>query len=339
MMPGYNGDTLGYLGVVMEYKGGSKEEVHKAVYKTLQEEAPEKKFIALTTQNDYLKKCHSDIDFFHDKLSFYRVKPLYTISIYLLHSLGVKVTHAMIFISVLSFWGILVLSFFWLKEYLPENHAGIVMVGLSFFYPIIVLGRMFTPDALSNFLILMCFYFFIKKIESKWWYLFLGLAVLTRIDNLVTVTLLLFFFIFQKYFSKKFILQKKQLIYSISLLVIGAAVVATLTYLVGNSFDWLWKFTHTFSLQNYLNSWKTVPDDIIRYSSFPLITLFLILTFPLIVKQDKILILLIFGIIFCRLILFPSFQERFFVAFEIIIFILIAKSIFQNQYFSSTKLK
>lgn len=326
-VPGFNGDTIFYMGVVTEYEESSSEKIHQVVYSTLKEEASEYKYENLVGSNDYLKNCFSDADFFFDQLSFYRVKPLYTFLIYALHKVGFKMTHAMIFLSIASFWGIVFFTFYWLKTFFEINYSAITGLLFSIFYPLVMLARLFSPDALSNLLILISFYFFINHQKKYRWILFCLLAVLIRVDNIIV---LLMMFIFSSIDKKTFFSINKKLIGNLGLAaVVSFLIVALLTFFVGNNFDWLMKFSHMFSVNDYISYLKGVPDGIIRRSSFPLILIMVAFCFPIIKKESWVILTLISCIIFLRLILFPSFQERFFIAFEIIILIIIAQSLQQ----------
>jgi hypothetical protein len=122
----------------------------------------------------------------------YAIRPAYLWLIALGSEAGLSIQNAINLISAASFWGIGVLLFVWTGHALPSAL-------LIAYAPILVLGRLGTPDALSAFLVLL-------GLWAVWKGHVFGLAPLllsvwVRTDNVLLVLIVLIWLVYERRLS------------------------------------------------------------------------------------------------------------------------------------------
>ncbi|MEM6964367.1 MAG: hypothetical protein AAF573_06350 [Bacteroidota bacterium] len=336
--PLYDFDMVCYMGVMLELDGKNAEELHREVYSELKSElSPDTYETLLDGGRALRRKCYESSDFFFHHLSFYRVKPLYNYIGYWIHKkCNLSLISSLFCISVISYIGIGILFYHWIRASFSRISGIVVVMLVMGLAPIADLLRDFTPDALSNFLILLAvyFYFINRKLDMS---IFLMLATLARIDNFVLMVLigvvLLFFDKFHALFinynrgeTGKISNSRVDKLYGVILIVIGLSLFLAIPHWVGNDTNWVGKFSHTFSVSQYISE-VVFSMNAFRYSHFQLILVFGIILSPLrkyLVEQEIKILLIILLAIGVRLILFPSFQDRFFISYELLLIIVLS---------------
>lgn len=312
--PIYNWDMIAYMGVVEEYSVHDIQKVHDNVYKTVQAEIPTTVFAGLTDHEEDRYECLTDANVFHDELSFFRAKPLYTFLVYLFHKAGVPFVMSTLIPSIIAGIIMLLLVYTWLCVYLKRPLALIATVLLALMPPFAELVRFSTPDALSNLILLWSAYLIATNKINRWLVLSLCLSLVARVDNFVFVMVAIFFV----YMNGRVKLDVRML----SIVGVGLLGVIGIPMLFGDAFTWFTKFAFLFSISDYAHHWKMVLYEI-RTSQYILMVLFSIFLLYNGDKQTVRVVKIIVVTFIVRLFLFPSIQERFFVGFEFIIAILL----------------
>ena len=351
--PLYDFDMVAYMGVVLEFENDDFTVVHHQVYQELNEQMTEPIYTYLISDNIELRKnCIDDPQYFKQHLSFYRVKPLYTKAGYLIYKIfNFTLIESLLWVSILSFIGIGLLFYFWIGKFLSPFFTLAIAILTMMLSPVADLARDLTPDALSTLFVLTTMYAYCYWYRG-WMVLFLVLAILARVDNVVLAGVLGFVLIFEKKifsifsFSKTqnsgiISFDKRELGWGIASIIIGLVLFLILPSLVGNNDEWLGKFSHTFSIKQYISE-LIFSINSFRYSHFQILIIIGIILLPLFKLLDffemKIL-LIIFLVMGGRLVLFPSFQDRFFIAYELMVFLVLTRLMWrvksEKTYFKS----
>ncbi|HTN47015.1 MAG TPA: hypothetical protein VL098_11760 [Flavipsychrobacter sp.] len=310
--PQYNWDMIAYMGVVQEYEGVGLRKAHDSVYNMIKRDLPKDAYNVLTAKVEDQYECLIDAKAYENELSFFRTKPLYTFTVYCLHKLGVNLVTATYIPSFFSCFVLILLIFHWLNQVTKPVVAFIIAVLLMLLPKFAELCRLSSPDAISNMLILLSIYLIHSKSKRIWIYIALAFSVLARIDNFIFVIVILGF----QFFNQK---NTKMLL----LVTAGVSLLALLLIpmLLGDSYNWFMKFAFLFSVDDYLRHWKFVLFDF-RYPSYMFIAIIavLLLAFGNSTSKELTRMMLITFVIRC--ILFPSLQERFFIAYEFAVVVL-----------------
>ena len=333
--PKQNWDMLAYMAIALEYDGLEPVEVHRETYQMAEQEIDSGQYKLLVSKDvsEYRQECFLDYTAFNHELDFYRVKPLYAGLVFVAYKLGMPLSMATFLPSVIAFFALGLLFFYSFRKELDQAWLHVLAaVFVLLFFPLADLARYSTPDALSN---LLLFLMFLVYFYRKGWFIILAigaLAVLARIDNLIPVLLLLLFYF---YFLKNddFKLPHRKKIGLIVLWMLGGVAVAValfgaISFVSGNSLEWVKLFNHTKSLSNYVEHIKAIPSDM-KISGFLIILFISLFLFYFLDNRAKQIALVIYLSIFLRLILFPSFQERFFVAFELVLVLFSIAGVYQ----------
>lgn len=312
--PIYNWDMIAYMGVVEEYSVHDIEKVHNNVYHTLQTEVPADVYAGLTDHEDDRYECLTDANVFHDELSFFRAKPLYTILVFLFYKAGLPFVISTMVPSMIAGFAILLIAYSWLCSYFKKHLAFLATILLSLLPAFAELVRLSTPDALSNMLLLFATYLIATDKSKRWLVFVLGLSLLARVDNFIFIIA----FVFYVFMNGKFKVDYRMM----GIAVIAILGVLGIPMLFGDSFNWFTKFAFLFSWSEYLHHWKVVVFDF-RTSQYLLLLLLSIFLYRSGDKKTMLIIKIIAVTFATRLLLFPSIQERFFVSFEFTIAILL----------------
>ena len=322
----HNWDMIAYLGVVEEYRGQDDTQVHSSVFTSLEESLSDWDYRRLTHGN-YRAKVTADPAYFAEQLGFYRVKPLYTRTIQLFQDMGIDKVRAAHLPSILSFWIIGVLLFFWFRNEVGTFLAAILSGLLMLYEPMLNLAKFATPDALSTLgLLALCFACYYDK-KAAWIYCLAVLSVLARIDNIIPVGLLLML-----YHSNFSFTDKKELLTKANiLLVIGViGLFISISLLAGNKLSWFAEFTQLKSLKTYGTSWINAFHGFTQNSAIPVVIIAWIIGYRFLETRWRYLLWVAAGAILVRLLLYPSFQIRFFVWFELLVVLAISTGLLQK---------
>jgi len=312
--PTYNWDMIAYMGVAVEYSEHDIQKVHDSVYHTLRYELPHKIYNGLTSNMDDRHECLTNAKVFGQELSFFRTKPLYTLLVFLLHRMGVQLVTATLLPSIIACFGMIILGYFWLCVYLKRPFAFVAAIVLAVLPVFAELDRFSTPDAISNFFVLLSMYLIATKKKRVWIVTSLALATLSRVDNFV-LAIVVAYFVYMK--------DKKNIVLKLALtgLIAGVCIIG-IPMLLGDSADWFTHFAFLFSVKDYIRHWR----DVIYILRTDLLYLTLMaMTAFLLWKADsdvKRILSIVIATVVIRLFLFPSLQERFFAAYEFVVVIM-----------------
>ncbi len=310
----FNWDIAAYMGVVLGYNGIPVAEAHQQAYSIIQHQFPPDAASALLHESAYREHCFADASFYAQQLSFYRVKPLFTGSAYLLYKCGLPLWTALRIPAAIGFAGLATVLLLWLNRMLKPGFSHLVAVLLLSGYAT-QLARLVTPDALSAFLVLLLFYLLMVMPQRKilaWSVLFL--LALCRIDNLV-LSLPLAYFQFTA--SGKQVSPKHLKEFALVSAVILLAATA-LPLFFGNRLSWFFEYSFTQSGMEYV---KQLGRSVRQFSGtlFPILLPFVLVTLPIRNAMWARFLLMIAFAVIIRWLLFPAFQERFFVGYEMVI--------------------
>jgi len=229
------------------YDGATPEKIHEEVYAAAKENVPAPLYDRLTDQsNKYRGAAANNTMAFYNQLPFYVVKPLYTGLAYLLYKCGISLTMSTIWPSVFSYFFAGLLLFYWIQKYWPPAFAFLAAMLVMLSAPLLGICKLSTPDAMSGLILFAAIFFLIERQSLLWGTIFLLLAILTRLDNVIPATFLLI--------ATKFSQSTHQLFPNKKLLLLVGLVLLTgfCVSLASRSFGWNIFYYPTFMKQ--LNS-------------------------------------------------------------------------------------
>jgi hypothetical protein len=190
--PDYNWDLLAYSAAAISLERNNATEVHDIAYREARAHIPAFHYRQLTdTASVYRRRMAADPAFFNEQMPFYVIKPLYVAMVYSAYKSGLSLPAATFFPSVLAFFGIGLLLFFWLRRHLHIVLCTLLSILLVLATPLMYAASMATPDCLSAFFLLCAFYCIIERRRLVLAYLFLALAIFTRLDNVIVAFVIL----------------------------------------------------------------------------------------------------------------------------------------------------
>lgn len=201
--PGYNWDMLPYMALIKKMDGVKNfDQIHSTVYNTVQKNLPKKKYEDLVDPaQPYRVKMQKDAAAFESQLPFFDIKPIYLLIAFIFYKLGVSLSYATVLPSVVSFFFINVVSFFWCRKFnLPTNISVLILILICIVsFPLAIRSN---PDTLACLFLLISSYFFLETDNLLYSILFLLLSVLTRPENIIFSFLLLSIVIIGKWNKK-----------------------------------------------------------------------------------------------------------------------------------------
>lgn len=338
--PAYNWDMLAYMALTAHIDHANFEEVHTMVYDAASLYADSDSYrLLVLPSNAQRHQMHTDYRVFEQAMPFYIVKPLYIGCSYLLYKLGFNLVTAVLLPSVLAFLGIGLLLFHWLSKYAGGSKAIVLAFLFMCTPPFISSAKLATPDCLSALLLLCSIYVLLQR--GKHWtaFVFFALSVTARMDNIIAAAMLLMVPVI----AKKLKLQ----VYILMLLML-AAIYLAVSYLAsryGWGLSYVGDFTgrwyhsraeYTGSLKGYIVLLKSA---ILTGLQFSYVMIFFLLAFigfavskvaNVMKNTDHIYTIAAILIIIVRLLLFPSVEDRFNLAYYLIIYILFIKQLSDN---------
>jgi hypothetical protein len=177
--------------------GASQEQAHQIAYKEAKRTIPAATYRSFTDTNGvFSKRMASSPEAFHGIMPFYIIKPLYVGMTYILHKAGCSLMRAVFLPSAFCYFLIGLLVFFWLGKHVSTLFAAIISALLQISGPLLEAASYAAADCLSALLLLFAFYFLLEKKSMIGVYIFLVLAVLARLDNIIIAFMLLAFGLF-----------------------------------------------------------------------------------------------------------------------------------------------
>jgi hypothetical protein len=339
----YNWDMIPYMAVILSYENSDINSVHDSVYNTIKEQAPANDHKLLVDGGIEMRK-HSaqNATYFKEQLPFYTVKPLYTKFAYWLYKAGVPLTKAPLLPSVISYFFIGVLIFFWLKKYLHQFLLFPVCLLIMLCRPMLATASVSTSDCLSALILLFAFYFLIEKKIFAGVCIFLILSIFARLDNIIPAL----FIILLLTTTNKW----KERISFKTFLFLAIIMWGSYFFISHNVQEYGWSIFYypsfishlnpaydshlPFSLSNYFS---VAHSQIMSGLTFSDLILFLLLGLILFIDQDftksktpsfdQLLFIVIVLTIFARFILQPVIADRLYIAYYIGIVVLLIKKI------------
>ena len=254
-------------------------------------------------------------------LDYYRIKPLYISIIRILHSFGFSYSLSTRIPSLISFFFIGSLVFYWAIKILGPQQAFFLSCALLLINPVIILGRLSSPDPLSNLFIFYALYrmYFGKK------YFFTVLVLIgslfIRLDNFIAVCMLLAVMLFWPDKKKRIPLWP-----GLGFVFLAVLIPVAINFLMESEFWWIKKFT-------YLQSFSAYGYQVLIYlnsmgwSFFPFLILFSLVAYFIrgnrFTERAVFMLTSIAGIIFLRLLFFPSLEDRFMTPFYLTSFLIL----------------
>jgi len=275
---------------------------------------------------------------FYQQLPTYRIKQLYVGLIYVLHKCGMSYVKASVMISVVSVVLIFLFLSFWLAKCVPGLLWGFLSVFLATASSLTAVARLSTPDALSSLLIVIALFLLIEKQSTVGAYFILLLSVLARPDNLILAIVLIIYINFagppEYGVSRKFVT---------SLILVALSIYWSVAILSGY-YGWWTVFSHSFlgvlkapkeftpafSFPRYV---AVLYAGLTRISFFNIgaafVGVFFVLTFGSSTFRFKggsiathVAIAMAIALV-ARLILYPLWEDRYFVAYYVMSVILL----------------
>jgi hypothetical protein len=184
--PAYNWDILPYMGVILSYENIDVKTIHDSVYNIAKKQIPSAFYNRMIdSSNKYRYHLAQSTEAFNLQLPLYVVKPLYTGLGYLFYKAGASLLIATILPSVLSYFLIGLLLFYWLQKYWPVIFAFAGSLFIMFSSPLLSGANLSSPDMLSALLLFAAIYAIIERRSLAWTFFFLILSVFTRLDNII----------------------------------------------------------------------------------------------------------------------------------------------------------
>jgi hypothetical protein len=343
--PSYNWDMLPYTVMVLKMDHYTTESAHGQAYRLAEQNlSPDRYGLVVDSANAYRSTMAKDSRVFESQLPFYAVKPLYIALCYLSYKAGVDLPHATAAPSVISYILIGLLLFHWLTKYLRLPIALISSVLLMMSPPLIESARLSTPDGLSAFLLLSFFYFILEKPSLVLASIAMMLSVLARLDNL----LICFLVLFAIHFSKKWYRPVGfwRFVFMCFLLVIVYFGIGLLASKYGWSALFYGDFAAHFTPQNSaapqfsVSSYLVVMKERLKIGMTSSHLAIFMSLLPMVFSKNFSFKKMSFDQLFCilipvalaiRFVLIPGIADRFYIAYYLIIFILLAKTYSPNR--------
>lgn len=339
--PAHNWDMLAYMALTAHIDHANFEEVHTMVYDAARRYADSASYkLLVLPSNAQRHQMHTDYRAFQQAMPFYIVKPLYIGCSYLFYKLGFNLVTAVLLPSVLAFLGIGMLLFHWLSKYAGNSKAMVLAFLFMCTPPFISSAKLATPDCLSALLLFCGMYVLLQK--SKHWtaFIFFALSITARLDNIIAATMLL---------QVPVIAKKLKLQVYILMMLMLAAIYLAVSYLAsryGWGLSYVGDFTGRWyhSRAEYAGSLKgyivLLKSAILTGLQFSYVMMFFLLAFvgfavskvaSVMKNTDHIYTVAAILIIIVRLLLFPSVEDRFNLAYYLIIYILLIKQLSDNM--------
>jgi hypothetical protein len=184
--PAYNWDMLPYMAVILSYDHADAATIHNNVYTIGKEKIPATFYNRMTDpSSQYRDRVLKNSEAFQQQLPFYVAKPLYTGAGYLFYKAGVSLPKATVWPSVIAYFFIGLLLFYWLQKHVAVFFAFAGSLLLMFSAPLLSVAKLSTPDAISGLLLFAAIYSIAETRSLLWTFIFLLLAVFARLDNII----------------------------------------------------------------------------------------------------------------------------------------------------------
>lgn len=147
--PYYNWDMFPYMALAMEKPGVPFDSIHRKVYDAARSSMSISDYEAISGRQPELR---DNAGKFKDALKYFRIKPGYTISVTLLYVAGVEPVLATCLPSLISYFCLGCLAYFWGRRLAPPLPSAMLALLIGLSPPVIDLARYSSPDMLCALL-------------------------------------------------------------------------------------------------------------------------------------------------------------------------------------------
>jgi hypothetical protein len=348
--PAHNWDMLAYMALVVKMENGDINEVHKITYNSARLNMPPGDYAKLIDGPLRQGRFQSGAEF-NNVLPFYAVKPFYIWASYIFYKSGFSLTASTVLPSIVAYLLIGLLVFHWLNRHhqlVFSFVSGLLIMCSSI---MIEAARLSTPDCISAFFLLTAFYFILEKPSVLFAFLFLTASVLSRLDNVILSGLLLSFIFFYKKWSKKISL--------VQYLVMLAILSAVYVMVSGLAKEYNWSSFYypdfvkyyqpghpgqpSFSIPGYMVLFYERVIMAILYTHASIFFLLVLIWLSMSYRgkfrnlpfELLFCLILVFTIVI-RFVLFPDLEDRFYIAYYLVILIMFMRRYKQvNDFFKT----
>jgi len=327
--------------VVKMDRPNSVAQIHEIAYSSARQNIPPEEYKKLTETPSYRKKFETDPSEFRKILPNYIVKPLYLWLCWLSYKSGSSLTMATVIPSIISYLGLGIFLFYWLRKYLQMvfAFAGTGLIMFSVF--ITTIARLSTPDCLSALFLFVSIYFILEKRNLTLMSLFLLLAAFARIDNIITCFFIISFLAFPKKWK---MMNRKQYFFMVAVLAIAYITIV----LPVREFGWSIFFYSNYA--KHIDYSRDFNEPVSSLSYFSLVysklvtafvsthfTFFLFLGLLILVTKkfslrtlsfDQTFLLVLAATGLFKFLLLPDLSDRFYLGFYLTIIILLIRKFF-----------
>ena len=313
--PALNWDAIAYMGAALESSVDDPEEVHRITYDELKESATKLRYKELT-EGDYRKRALKDATFFNGELGKYRTKPAYVRTIAWLHARGIPLVLATVMPSALG--SVLLSGIFlaWVSRFRnPWLALGVTLL-LMVSNPMWYHGRFSSPDMMAApwIMLVFCLLYF----RQNWWWV-LGSAVvatMVRTDNGLFLGLLILYYVWAFAKQKDWAFAKTWGAIA-GVAILGILLTAGLaTYFMGDPVGLVKQYGTVYTPKGYPYHMSYSFTQFAHRSSGALITGLALASYLFLRKQGQRTLLLLGILVGVRIMLFPLWEQRFFIGYE-----------------------
>ncbi len=337
--PFYDTDMLFYSGIYYEEEFHDPTDLHKQVYEKvwLPLDSASRQFL---NEKPLEVRAKESADFYNQQLPFYKIKPAYN---FLVRQLTDFISHnplkSMQWINVIAYILTAIIIVAFLFPHLSALYLSVTVVGTICLPLTIAVSRMFTPD-MSSVLFLMCGFYFLTNAKHNLHLAFLSLiiSILFRPDNVMMVILIAALF-------ASITKSNYQILISYVLLSLIIYLSIGIYY---QGYGWKITFQHSaIDLAVSPESWESVPltlkdyistvlTGVLTYKMLIISMLFISSVLYAIMCRDKqfqstswkALILANLIINPLRFLLFPIFDDRYYLSFYLLALIVLCMHVF-----------
>ena len=184
---------LGYVATVLAMDQSDPQIIHDQTYEHVRGNVPAETYNQFVDgQADPFRAAMAvDAGGFVQLIPYYKIRPLYNLLVYLLHKMGLSIVQATMVVSAASYAILGTLIFAWIRHHAGGALGLILALLLALSHPLLEVGRLSTPDALSAALLVAGLYLLIERQRTTAFALLALLSIGIRTDNVVYVGLLL----------------------------------------------------------------------------------------------------------------------------------------------------
>ena len=324
--PAYNWDIFPYMALVMDEATTPFDSTHRLVYREAEFRMPANDYNAMSQRQPVLK---ADPAAFHEILKYYQIKPAFILFIQFLHFIGFNLLAATYFPSILSYFLIGTLLFFWMQRIFPLPYAALATLLIAASSFLVTPARLSSPDMLCAF-VTMAGLFLMTEAAILPGLIITGLAIFIRPDAIILFLLL------------NLALYKKKVIKPPVALILSVAAILTIFLLVDPGMLREFLFTKTeyspswntgTAFANYLSSlWyglsSLLNSQIPFFTFMALITLYIHLAYKQMFDGPwTLLMIVVIFTFFFQYLLHPQTEDRFLISCYLLIVIGFCKTI------------